>query len=82
MNKRSLLTVLVLVPLFIGFAPHDDKDAHDSVNNAAPPGIGAHLPFNSRNIKILANLPIADMGGGPANIIGSDCWGWNDPQNS
>ena len=64
----------------MAFAPHDEKDAHDSANNAAPPGIGAHLKFCSRNVKILGNLPIEDMGGGPANIVGNDCWGWNDSQ--
>ena len=78
MKYLKMLCIVVLVPVFVAFAPHEGDEAWDGVNNASPPGIGANLPIRSRNIEVLANLTIADMGAEGANVFGNDCWGWTD----
>ena len=79
--KRDLtlsITLLILIPFAFGFAPHDDNK---SIGNAAPPGIGGNGPWDSQNMDLLAHLPLDQIGGGLANVIGNDCWGWTDPQD-
>ena len=33
-------------------------------------------------MQVLGHLTLAEMGGGPANMLGNDCWGWTDPTTS
>ena len=84
MKSKLLLTFLVvatLLPMVIAFAPHDDPDdAVDSIANAAPAGTGGNGPFTAENIFVLSHLPLDEFGGGSANVMGSDCWGWTDSQ--
>ena len=77
----TLLSVAILFPLVVAFAPHDDPDSvFDSIANAAPAGSGGNGPFTAENIFILGHLPLDEVGGGSANVLGSDCWGWTDSQ--
>ncbi len=72
------ILLLLLIPFMLGFAPffHDDGKG---IGNASPPGIGGVGPWDSMNMDLLSHLPIDQIGGGQANVIGSDCWGWTDP---
>jgi choice-of-anchor B domain-containing protein len=74
------LSLLLVLPLFCGFAPHGDNTGPQGINNSAPAGIGGTGPFEHNKIDLLAQLPLNQIGGGAANILGNDCWGWTDPQ--
>ena len=78
----TLVALVVSLPLFLAFAPHDDPDAaFDSIANSAPAGTGGNGPFDTENIFVLGHLPLNELGAGQANVIGSDCWGWTDAQS-
>lgn len=81
-NSRFFLPLIIvtLLPFIVALAPHENDGALDSIGNSAPPGTGGGGPFNSRNIQLLQHLPLGDIGGGPGNVLGSDLWGWTDPQ--
>lgn len=76
----TLVAFLLVLPLFLAFAPHDSKDAFDSIGNSAAGGTGGNGPFTSDNVFLLGHLPLDEVGGVGANVLGSDCWGWTDPQ--
>ena len=40
-----------------------------------PPGYGGNGPFGSLSMEFLSHLPRIRIGGGQANVWGSDCWG-------
>ena len=74
------LSLLFVLPFFLGFAPHDGVNGPKSIGNSAPPGIGGTGPFEHENMDLLGHLWLDQIGGGPGNILGNDCWGWTDPQ--
>ena len=74
------LGLLFVLPFFLGFAPHDDANGPKSINNSAAPGIGGNGPFEHEKMDLLGHLTLDQIGGGPGNILGNDCWGWTDPQ--
>ncbi|MEM9412700.1 MAG: choice-of-anchor B family protein, partial [Planctomycetota bacterium] len=76
---KKFLPLFLLLPFLFAFAPHDQDNAPDSAANASPAGFGQDGPFNVSNIEILSHLTLAQYGGGPANILANDCWGWTDP---
>ena len=77
----ALILTLATLPFFLAFAPHDNPDeAFDSIANAAPAGTGGNGPFTTENMFVLGHLPLDEVGGGAANVLGSDCWGWTDSQ--
>jgi choice-of-anchor B domain-containing protein len=57
-------------------------DGGKGINDSAPPNIGAGGPFNSRNVTLLSHMNLGQIGGGPTNVLGNDCWGWTDPLTS
>jgi choice-of-anchor B domain-containing protein len=59
-------------------AAHDDGKG----GNDAPAGTGGDGPFSAWNMKLLGRLPLSAMGGGPADVLGADIWGWVDPLTS
>ena len=71
---------IVVTPIFLAFAPHDDTDSTplDSSSFAAPAGIGQDGPFETNNVQVLGHLTLSEIGGGPSNIFANDCWGWTD----
>ncbi len=75
------LCLCLLLPFALAFAPHDDKNNPKSIGNSAPPGIGGDGPWERLNMELLGRLPLDEIGGGQANVLGSDCWGWTDPLN-
>ena len=77
---KKYLAILVCLPLFLAFAPHDENSQYDSANHAAPAGFGQDGPFNASNIELLSHLTLAQIGAGPANVLANDCWGWTDSQ--
>ena len=74
----SVLTIVAALPFVIALAPHENEGALDSIANSAAPGTGGGGPFTTNNITLLSNMPLADIGGGPGNVLGSDLWGWTD----
>ena len=82
--KRSriflALAVLIAVAPTIFIVAHDGAGGPKDIGNSAPPGIGGEGPFQSLNMDLLGRLPISEIGGGQGNVLGSDCWGWTDPQ--
>lgn len=83
-SQRVLLhlSLLCLVPFSFGFASpfHEGDNSPKSIENSAPPGLGGNGPYQREGMELLGHLQISEMGGGPANVVGSDCWGWTDPQ--
>ena len=82
MNSKwlAVLAAVISLPFLVAFAPHDDDAAFDSIANSAPPATGGNGPFATDNILVLGHLPLDELGGGVANVLGNDCWGWTDPQ--
>ncbi len=79
-SRYALACLLCCLPLCLAFAPHDEPGAPDDALLAAAAGIGGSGPFQASNMEILAHLPLSEIGGGPANILANDCWGWTDSQ--
>ncbi len=75
--------VVVLVCIFLtGMAPHDDGNSPKSIDSASPPGVGGDGPWDAENMELLGRLTLEQLGtGGASNVLGSDCWGWTDPQD-
>ncbi len=69
--------VMSASPLLAHDGNHDDGKG---IGNSAPAGIGGNGPWDFRNMKLLSRLPLADIGGGPENVLGNDLWGWTDSQ--
>lgn len=69
-----------LVICFV-FMPASRILAHGnvSIDSLAPVGIGGSGPFNAFNVELADHLPLAQIGGGGANVYGNDIWGWTDP---
>ncbi len=40
---------------------------------------GTAGPYRCKNVDLLSNLPLAEIGGG---TIGNDIWGWTDPRTN
>lgn len=62
------------------FHPVHDQ-SHDSgkgIAESAPAGTGGNGPFSSRNVSLLAHLPLSSIGGS-SGVLGNDIWGWTDP---
>lgn len=71
--------MLLTVPFFLAF--HDEPgNGPKTINNSAPSGAGGNGPYPCLNMELLGHLPLDEIGGGPSNVLGSDCWGWTDPQ--
>ncbi|MGI9519386.1 MAG: choice-of-anchor B family protein, partial [Pirellulaceae bacterium] len=80
-HRSFCLCLCLLLPFALAFAPHDDKNNPKSIGNSTPPGIGGDGPWERLNMELLSRLPLDEIGGGQANVLGSDCWGWTDPEN-
>lgn len=74
------LSLLFVLPFFLGMAPHGDNNGPQGINSSAPAGIGGNGPFGFEKMDLLGHLTLDQIGGGAANILGNDCWGWTDPQ--
>ncbi len=77
---KSILVCLLalLVGWFIVVNAWGHEDDGKNISNSAPPGIGGSGPFARYNVELISHLPISQIGGGPANVIGNDIWGWTD----
>lgn len=82
MNPRVIFSGKFLALVTVAFVgavwAHEFEDGK-GINNSAGAGIGGNGPWDSQNITLLSRVPLADMGGGPSNVLGNDLWGWTDP---
>lgn len=84
-NKMNLFrqiscTVLVFSLCVTTHLSGHDENGPKGIGSSAPPGIGGDGPYNFHNVRMSSRLSIADLGGGQANVIGNDIWGWTDSQ--
>ena len=78
-SQRLRELMVMMLAVLLATANLNGHDLDDP--QPLPPGIGAGMPFDSNNMELLSHMTLADIGGGPANVWGNDCWGWTDPQD-
>ena len=80
--RAPRILFICLLPLLLAFAPHDGEGGPKDIGNSSPAGIGGSGPWPASNAVFLSQLTLEEIGNsGVANVLGSDCWGWTDPQD-
>ena len=73
----GFLSVAVFV--LVGGTSAHDQEGQKAIGNSAGAGIGGDGPWECNKIELLGRMALSEIGGGPSNVLGNDCWGWTDP---